>query len=64
MTATTFGELPLQARFKFRGVVYIKLALVIAEDSRRVGHVFLSGTLVEWEPGPEGENLELTASPH
>lgn len=53
---TRFGELPVGARFEFRGRRYEKLALSLARDEERQGNVFRDETEVVTEappaPGP------------
>ena len=46
-----FYELAIGARFFFRGRRYEKLAMGLAEDEDRIGHVFMAGV----EVTPDGE---------
>ena len=43
---TKFNELPLGARFEFRGRRYEKLALSLARDEERMGNIFHAETEV------------------
>ena len=49
---TTFYQLPEGARFEFGGRQYQKVAVSMAQDDRRWGHIFLDECEVEWSPGP------------
>jgi hypothetical protein len=55
---TTFYQLPIGARFEFRGRRYEKLALSLARDEDRCGNVFQDQCQVIWhcqpgeQPGP------------
>ncbi len=39
-TTTQFRELPVGARFTYRGRLFVKLALSMAEDEQRNGTIF------------------------
>jgi len=54
---TTFYQLPIGARFEFRGRRYEKLALSLARDEERCGNVFQDETEVLWDrrPGEEAK---------
>jgi hypothetical protein len=47
---TTFYELPVGARFEFRGRRYEKVALSMAGDEERCGSVFHDNAEVVWDP--------------
>lgn len=47
-----FNQIPVGARFEFRGRRYQKVALSMAHDEDRYGNVFLDYTEVIPEPGP------------
>jgi hypothetical protein len=48
----TFYELPIGARFEFRGHRYEKLALSMARDEDRCGNIFQDETQVFWDRRP------------
>ena len=53
MTPTIqFQQLPLGARFEFRGRRYEKLALSMARDEERCGNIFRDETEVFWHRRP------------
>lgn len=56
MMLTAFSQLPVGARFEFRGRRYEKLALSLARDEERCGNIFQDHTEVLWDlrtaPGP------------
>lgn len=67
----TFCQLPVGARFEFRGRRYEKLALSLARDEERYGNVFHDHTEVCWDrrpgedprpPRPPGPSRPLDAS--
>ena len=53
-----FSQIPIGARFEFRGHRYEKLALSMARDEERLGNIFHAETEVvaeAWHPAnPEG----------
>ena len=59
---TTFYQLPLGARFEFRGKRYEKLALSMAGDEDRCGNIFQEEAEVFWERRP-GEELRPPRPP-
>jgi hypothetical protein len=62
----TFYELPIVARFEFRGHRYEKLALSMARDEDRCGNIFQDETQVFWDrrPGEEPRPLRTPPPPH
>ncbi len=54
---TTFWQLPIGARFEFRGRRYEKLALSMARDEERCGNIFQDEAEVIWDRRP-GEELK------
>ena len=48
MSKKLFGDLTFGTRFTFYGKTYIKIALNMAEDENRHGHIFM--TKMEVEP--------------
>ncbi len=56
-----FQQLPLGARFEFRGRRYEKLALAMARDEDRCGNIFQDETQVLWDRQP-GEQPRPTRS--
>jgi len=60
MTKKVFRELSFGDRFTFRGKTYTKIALNLAEDENRHGHVFMYEMEVEpIESDPRTGDLEL-----
>ena len=59
---TTFYQLPIGARFEFRGRRYFKQALAIACDEDRWGNNFQDEAEVVWERRP-GEELRPPRPP-
>ena len=59
---TTFYQLPLGARFEFRGKRYEKLALSMARDEERCGNIFQDEAEVLWDRRP-GEELKPPRPP-
>ena len=59
---TTFYQLPIGARFEFRGRRYRKEALAMACDEDRCGNIFQEEAEVIWEPRP-GEELRPPRPP-
>jgi hypothetical protein len=56
-----FCQLPLGAKFEFKGRRYEKLALSLARDEERFGNVFHAETEVSAERrGEEGRSTEKT----
>lgn len=49
---TTFHELPLGARFQFRGRRYQKEAPSVASDENRCGCIFMDDAEVLWDRQP------------
>ncbi|PYS13718.1 MAG: hypothetical protein DMG17_18225 [Acidobacteria bacterium] len=47
MDKKLFGDLPFGTRFIFYGKTYTKIALNMAEDEKRYGNTFQTGTEVE-----------------
>jgi len=47
MNKKLFGELTFGTRFTFYGKTYIKIALNLADDENRHGHIFQTETQVE-----------------
>jgi hypothetical protein len=47
MSRKLFGDLTFGTRFTFYGKTYIKIALNMAEDEKRHGHIFMTETQVE-----------------
>jgi len=47
MSKKLFGDLTFGMRFTFYGKSYIKIALNMAEDEKRHGHIFMTETQVE-----------------
>jgi hypothetical protein len=52
----TFKEVPIGARFTFRGREYLKLALSVADDDKRDGHVFQYECEVESDKKGDASN--------
>jgi hypothetical protein len=42
-----FCDVPIGARFTYKGGEFVKLALSLAQDKERIGNVFHAETLVE-----------------
>jgi hypothetical protein len=62
---TTFWQLPIGARFEFRGRRYEKLALSMARDEERCGNIFQYETEVFWDCKPGEQPLAARApEPH
>ena len=62
---TTFFQLPVGARFEFRGRRYEKLALSMARDEERCGNIFQYETEVAWDRRPgEVEGPPRPPQPH
>lgn len=62
---TTFWQLPIGARFEFRGRRYEKLALSMARDEERCGNIFQYETEVVWDRRPgEVEGPPRPPQPH
>ena len=59
---TTFWQLPIGARFEFRGRRYEKLALSMARDEERCGNIFQDEAEVFWD-GKPGEELKPPRPP-
>ena len=59
---TTFYQLPIGARFEFRGRRYLKQALAMACDEDRCGNIFQEEAEVVWERRP-GEELRPPRPP-
>ena len=59
---TTFWQLPIGARFEFRGRRYEKLALSMARDEERCGNIFQDEAEVLWDRRP-GEELKPPRPP-
>lgn len=59
---TTFYQIPVGARFEFRGRRFEKLALSMAQDEERCGCVFRDEAEVLWERRP-GEELRPPRPP-
>ncbi len=61
-----FCQLPLGARFEFRGRRYEKLALAMAGDEDRCGNIFRDETEVFWHrrPGEEPRPVRPPPPPH
>lgn len=59
---TTFYQLPIGARFEFRGRRYEKLALSMARDEERCGNIFQDEAEVTWARRP-GEELKPPRPP-
>ncbi len=59
---TRFCELPIGARFEFRGRRYEKLALSLAGDEERCGNIFQDQTEVFWDrrPGEQPRTAGVT----
>ena len=53
---TTFFQLPVGARFEFRGRRYEKVALSMADDEERRGSVFPDHVEVAWDKRPGEES--------
>ena len=49
---TKFSQIPIGARFEFRGHRYEKLALSLARDEERLGNIFHAETEVVPEAAP------------
>jgi hypothetical protein len=49
---TTFYQIPIGARFEFRGRRYEKLALSMARDEERCGNIFQDEAEVFWHCKP------------
>ncbi len=47
MSKKLFGDLTFGTRFTFYGKSYVKIALNMAEDEKRHGHIFMTETQVE-----------------
>jgi hypothetical protein len=47
MSKKPFSELTFGTRFTFYGKTYTKIALKMAEDEKRHGHIFMSAMPVE-----------------
>jgi len=47
MSEKLFGDLTFGMRFTFYGKSYIKIALNMAEDEKRHGHIFMTETHVD-----------------
>jgi len=65
MSKKLFGDLTFGTRFTFYGKTYVKIALNMAEDEKRHGHIFM--TEMEVEPiesdAPKAKTCsDLTAS--
>ncbi len=62
---TTFYQLPIGARFEFRGRRYEKLGLSLARDEERCGNIFQDEAEVEWDRRPgEEEGAPRPPEPH
>ena len=60
MDKRRFGDLAFGTRFIFYGKTYTKIALNMAEDEKRNGHILQSGTEVEpIECDPRTGTLDL-----
>jgi hypothetical protein len=61
-----FYELPIGARFEFRGRRYEKLAPSMAQDEDRCGNIFRDHTEVFWHrrPGEEPHPMRPPPPPH
>ena len=60
MSKKLFGDLTFGTRFTFYGKSYVKIALNMAEDEKRNGHILQTGTEVESiECDPRTEILDL-----
>ncbi len=58
-----FQQLPLGARFEFRGRRYEKLALAMACDEDRCGNIFQDDAQVFWHRRPGEEPLPMRPPP-
>ena len=58
---TKFSQIPIGARFEFRGHRYEKLALSMARDEERLGNIFHAETEVVPETGQKGWPPSLPA---
>ena len=47
MSKKLFGDLTFGTRFTFYGKTYVKIALNMAEDEKRHGHIFMTEMEVE-----------------
>jgi hypothetical protein len=47
MDKKLFGDLAFRTRFIFYGKTYTKIALNMAEDEKRHGHIFMTETQVD-----------------
>ncbi len=61
-----FEQLPIGARFEFRGRRYEKLALAMAGDEDRCGNIFQYECEVLWDrrPGEEPRPMRPPPPPH
>jgi hypothetical protein len=50
---TTFAQIEIGGRFIFHGIEYTKMALGMAENSQRIGHVFQYQAIVQPIPDKE-----------